>query len=199
MKDKEILAILLRTGRVGKNAVELAEDILAKYPLPTLAHSTLGQIQDIEGIDQGKACTILAAFELSHRARICEDKSENTINVPADALVYLSDIRARKKEYFVALYLNARNHYIHKEIISIGTINASIVHPREVFEPAIRVSACALIIAHNHPSHDPNPSDQDIKITKKLIEAGKILDMEILDHLIITERSFISLKEKGFI
>ncbi|CAN5129096.1 DNA repair protein RadC [soil metagenome] len=197
LKNKELLAILLRTGKSGKNAIELAEYILAKYPLQQLSRLSFKELTSIESIDIGKASTLLASFELAQRSLVSRE-SVPIISTPGEALVHLHFIRSRKKEHFVALYLNARNHLIHQEIISVGTLTASIVHPREVFEPAIRVCAGSILIAHNHPSGDTSPSDPDIRITKQLIAAGELLNIEVVDHIIVAEKDYISLKEKGY-
>lgn len=121
------------------------------------------------------------------------------ISSPQDVVTQVSEIRDLKKEHFVALYLNARNKLIYKEIVSIGTLTASLVHPREVFEPATTHFAAGIIIVHNHPSGDSEPSDYDISITKRLVEAGNLLGIDIIDHIIVTSSDFLSLKELGII
>ncbi len=199
LKDKELLAILLRTGKKGRNAIELADYILRRYPLPALSELTLSELCSIESVDIGKACTLLASFEIAHRITSKKDAETLYIQSPEDALIHLHAIRRLKKEHFVALYLNARNQLIHQETISVGTLNASIVHPREVYEPAVRVCAGSVVIAHNHPSGDTTPSEQDIRITKQLREAGNILNIDIVDHLIVSERKYTSMKEEGFL
>lgn len=196
LKDSELLAIILRTGKAGKNAIELSKYILAKYPMKTLLDLDFSLLVKIEGIDSGKACGLLASFELVKRAWGKYDNNLPTVDSPQDVVDQLTEIRNKKKEYFVAIYLNARNQIIFKEIITIGTLNASIVHPREVFAPAIKHGAAALIIAHNHPSGDPKPSDQDLKMTKRLSEAGKILAVELADHIVLSEDSFVSMKSE---
>ena len=137
LRDKELLAILLRTGREGKNVIEVSADILRKFPRSKLLTLEYGDLVKIKGIDSGKACTLLAAFELTKRALEVEDNNLPFINSAKDAVAQLQELRTAKKEHFVVLYLNARNQLIHKETISVGTLNASLVHPREVFKPAI--------------------------------------------------------------
>jgi DNA repair protein RadC len=124
---------------------------------------------------------------------------KNSISSPQSAVRLLADIRAFKKEYFVALLLNSRNELILREIISIGSVNASIVHPREVFEPAIRESASSLILAHNHPSGDSTPSEEDETITKRLKEAGKIIGIDVIDHIIVSKNTYFSFKEHNLL
>ncbi len=199
LKDKELLAILFRTGSKGKNAIELADDFLKKYTNKEIPHLSFQDVCKVSGIDAGKSCMLLAALEFSKRLFESTIEGLSTVASPVDALPYLTTIKNLKKEHFVALYMNARNQVIHQETISIGTLTASLVHPREVFEPAVRVCAGSIIIAHNHPSGEISPSDQDIHITRQLQEAGKILNIEILDHLIVTTKGYVSLKEKGFI
>jgi DNA repair protein RadC len=199
LKDKELLAILLGTGRAGKNVLEVAEEILAKHPMKNLLALDYKKLAEIKGIGPGKACSLLAAFELTKRALEVEDNNLPAINSAKDAVAQLQELRTAKKEHFVVLYLNARNQLIFKETISIGTINASLIHPREIFEPAIRNLASQIIIAHNHPSGDQSASEEDIKVTKRLTAAGELLGIEVLDHLIITENDHSSLKEKAII
>ena len=118
---------------------------------------------------------------------------------PREVWEALKDIRESKKEHFVAFFLDTQNQEIRRELISIGTLNASLIHPREVFEPAVRHLAAQIIVAHNHPSGDSEPSEDDLMITKRLVEAGKILGIEVLDHIVVTKKDFLSFKEKGLI
>ena len=173
LKDSELLAILLRTGTKGKNVIEIASHILSKYSKKRLLQMTYQDLAQINGIDSGKATTLLAAFELAKRALEVNDTNLPVINSAKDAVAQLADMRDLKKEHFVVLYLNAKNQLVHKETISMGTLNANLVHPREVFEPALKYSAAQIIAAHNHPSGDPKPSEDDRDVTKRLTEAGK--------------------------
>jgi DNA repair protein RadC len=197
LKDKELLAILLGTGRAGKSVLEIAQEILAKHPMKNLLILDYKKLAEIKGIGPSKACSLLAAFELTKRALEVEDNNLPAINSAREAVAQLQELRTAKKEHFIVLYLNARNQLIHKETISVGTLNASLVHPREVFKPAIDHLAAGIIIAHNHPSGELVASEEDIKVTKRLAGAGELLGVEILDHLIITTTGFISFKEKG--
>lgn len=195
LKDTELLAILLRTGREGKNVLEIAEQILHNYPLKKILSVSYSELLKVKGVDSGKACTLLAGFEITKRALEKCDVSLPMINDSKDAVHHLSEIKDYKKEYFVVLYLNARNQLVHKEVVSIGTLNASLVHPREVFEPALRLSAAQIILAHNHPSDNTEPSDGDLKITKRLIDAGRLLGIDVIDHIIISKSGYRSLKD----
>ena len=199
LKDSELLAILLRTGRAGKNVIEIASQILSTYPKKRLLQMTYQDLIKIGGIDSAKATTLLAAFELSKRALEVNDTNLPTIITPKDVVAQLTDLRHNKKEHFIALYLNARNQLVHKETISMGTLNANLVHPREVFEPALKHSAAQIIAAHNHPSGDSKPSEDDLEITKRLVEAGKMMGVELLDHVIIATNNHFSFKEEELI
>ena len=196
LSDSELLAILLRTGKTGKNVIEIASQILTKHSKRRLLQMTYQDLVKISGIDSAKATTLLAAFELSKRAMEVNDTNLPTINDAKDAVAQLTDLRDLKKEHFVVLYLNAKNQLVHKETISMGTLNANLVHPREVFEPALKYSAANIMIAHNHPSGDPKPSEDDLEITKRLVEAGKMMGVELLDHVIIVINSHFSFKEE---
>ncbi len=197
LHTRELLAILLRTGIKGKHVLQVAEDLLRQYPLTRLASATVSQLRAVPGIDQSKACVILAAMELGKRLGETIDKTIPVIETPADALPLFSEIRDKKKEHFMVLYVNTRNQVILKEIISIGTLNASLVHPREVFEPAVRTLAAGIILAHNHPSGEAEPSDADIAVTKRMTEAGKLMGIEVLDHIIITKGKWYSFRDHG--
>lgn len=197
LRNSELLAILLRTGTEGKNVIEVAEQILQKYPMKKLLSLDFENISKIKGIGESKATSLLASFELVKRALDKEDNSLPVINSVHDVISQLQDIKTAKKEHFIALYINARNQLIRKETISIGTINASLVHPREIFKPAIDFLAVNVIIAHNHPSGDINPSEEDIELTERLKEAGKIMGVDVLDHIIVTPNGYSSMKENG--
>lgn len=196
LKDSELLAILLRTGTKGKNVIEIASHILSKYSKKRLLQMTYQDLAQINGIDSGKATTLLAAFELSKRALEVNDTNLPVISSAKDALAQLSDMRDLKKEHFVVLYLNAKDQLVHKETISMGTLNANLVHPREVFEPALKHSAAQIIATHNHPSGDPKPSEDDRDVTKRLTEAGKLMGIDVMDHVIVSKNSYFSFKEE---
>ncbi|HCU70298.1 MAG TPA: hypothetical protein DIC35_00915 [Candidatus Moranbacteria bacterium] len=197
LSDAELLAILLRTGAKGLNAVELSKKILRKFPQDRLIEAGFPELKKTFGLGSVKAGEIIACMELGRR--LLKDKKVELILSPRDVWENLKDIRDNKKEHFIVFYLDVRNQKIKREIISIGTLNASLVHPREVFEPAICHTAAQILIAHNHPSGDAKPSDDDIEVTKRLMEAGKILGIEIVDHVIVAENSFLSLKCEGLL
>ena len=199
LRDSELLAILIGSGYKGKNVLQLAKDTLSKYQSKNLPKLTYQELITQKGIGKAAACRILSAFELSIRLLSNQDNEAVIIQSPQDAYQLLKPIIKYQKEHFIGLYLNARNQLIYQETISIGSLNANIVHPREVFEPAIAKHALSIIIAHNHPSGSTEPSEEDLQITKRLIKAGKLLGIEIVDHLIIAGRGLLSFKEKGLI
>src|SRR3989337_850967 len=187
LKDSELLAIILITGITGKFGVlELSEFIFKLYGIKGLSkEKSVADLMQNTGLPKVKATQIVACMELGRRI-FFEDKSRvPTIKTPEDVFKYLADMKKLTKEQFRGLYLNTRNRLIQYEVISIGSLNLSVVHPREVFRPAVEYGAAAIILAHNHPSGEPEPSEADIKITKQLLEVGKIMEIEVLDHLII--------------
>ena len=197
LSNSELLAILLGSGSKGINVVELSKKILRKFGDNGLNNATFKELKNTFGLGAAKACEIVSCFELGKR--LLKNKKTILLMSPEDVWKELKDIRDNKKEHFVIFFLDIRNQEIKREIISVGSHNASLVHPREVFEPAVRYTAAQIIIAHNHPSGDTEPSDDDLEITKKLTNAGKILDIEIIDHIIVTKNKFFSFKEKNLI
>ena len=190
LRDCELMAVLLRTGIEGKNVLRVSEEILRKFPKKKLLSLDFKKLSKIKGIGPGKACLLLAAFELTKRALEVEDNNLPYINSAKDAVAQLQELRTVKKEHFIVLYLNARNQLIHKETISIGTLNLSLVHPREVFKPAIDYLAVSIIVAHNHPSGEAEASEDDLKLTDRLKDAASLLGIDLIYHLIITNNNF---------
>ncbi len=186
LKDFELLAILLGSGIKGKNVLTLAKAILQKISLVGIKNITVQDVNSIKGVGSVKATQIVAIIELSKR--FSEDKTE--ILSDKDIWNLCSDIRDSKKEHFIAFYLDTHDKLIERQIISIGTLDTSLVHPREVFEPALTLHAASIILAHNHPSGSLDPSDADIQITQKLIDSGKLLGIPIQEHLIVTKDSY---------
>jgi DNA repair protein RadC len=197
LSNSELLAIILRSGKKGENVIDLANKILKKYKTENLPNLTYQELKDFSGLGPAKACEIIACFELGKR--LLKGKVASLYLKPEDVWKELKDIREHKKEHFVIFFLDSRNQEIKREIISVGSLNANLVHPREVFEPAVRNLAAQVILAHNHPSGELEPSEDDLEINKRLVEAGKILGIEVIDHIIISRNSFLSFKEKGII
>jgi DNA repair protein RadC len=200
LANHELLAILLRTGTKDESVLQLANRLLNHFEgLRLLKDATIEEITSIKGIGTAKAVQILAAIELGRRISRLQYDERYVIRSPEDGAKYvMEDMRFLSQEHFVCLYLNTKNQVIHRKTVFIGSLNASIVHPREVFKEAIKRSAASIICAHNHPSGDPTPSREDIEVTKRLAECGRMIGIELLDHLIIGDRKFVSLKEKGY-
>ncbi len=173
LRNEELLAVLIECS------IEKAREIIEKNTLTTLGNTNYDELRRI--ISRKRARILLSAFELSRRVFNKIPEVVPVISCPCDSLPLLWDIRGKDREHFICLYLNARNQMIHREVISIGSLSASIVHPREVFSVAIQQCAASILLAHNHPSSDPSPSKDDIELTRRLIKAGEILGIEILD------------------
>jgi DNA repair protein RadC len=199
LKDEELLAILLRTGREGKNVLEVAKQVLSKHSKKRLLKLTYEDLVKIKGIDSAKACTILAASELAKRAMEVGEETLPIIKSTKDVIAQAVYMRDKTREHLMAIFLNARNEMVYKKPMFIGTLNANLVHPREIFAEALKQNAASVILVHNHPSGDPEPSQDDLEITKRIQEAGKIMGIDVLDHIIITKTKVFSFKEKKLI
>ncbi|WCN38559.1 RadC family protein [Aneurinibacillus uraniidurans] len=198
LSNEELLAVLLRTGTKQESALALAGRMLYEIgDLRGLKSVSLEELTTIKGIGSAKALLILAGLELGRRIAL-PPLNRVAVRSPKDvADVMMEELRYHTQEHFVCLYLNTKNQIIGKDTVFIGSLNSSVVHPREVFHKAIRRSSASVICLHNHPSGDPIPSKEDIDVTRRLREAGKILGIELLDHVIIGDGRFYSLKEKG--
>lgn len=201
LSNHELVAILLRTGTKDESVLHLSNRLLTQFEgLRLLKDASLDEITSIKGIGTAKAIQLLAAVEIGRRISNLTYDDRYVIRSPEDGANYvMNDMRFLSQEHFVCLYLNTKNQVLHKQTIFIGSLNASIVHPREVFKEAFRRSAASIICIHNHPSGDPTPSREDIEVTKRLAESGRIIGIDVLDHLIIGENKFVSLKEKGYL
>ena len=198
---QELLAIVLRTGNKQKDVLELSKDVMLKFDnLFELKTASLEELQEIEGIGPVKAIELQAAIELGKRLMIEEREKGgpiiSSVELGEELVLKMKDF---EQEHFVVLYLNTKNEVLKKQTIFIGSLNQSVAHPREIFKAAVKSSSARLIVAHNHPSGNPEPSKQDIAFTKRIVECGKLMGIEVLDHLIIGENSYISLKETGVI
>jgi len=200
LSNSELLAILLRTGTRGCSAVDLADRMLKQFGgIGKLIEADLQELIDLPGMGLAKATQVKAAIELGRRvARLSRETSPRFLE-PQDTADYLMDrLRFLRKEHFVVLHLDTKNRLIGEETVSIGSLDTAIVHPREIFKTAVKRSAASIICAHNHPSGDPMPSFEDIEVTRRLVEAGRILGVEVLDHVVIGENCYVSIKEKGW-
>ena len=189
LRDGELLMLILDISPRG------VKDILGTTPLVELVNLSQAKLE--QHIGMMHSYKLLSGIELAKRGLGMGNKVAPIISCPAEALPLLVDIKDTEKEHFVCLYLNARNGLKHKEIVSIGSLSASIVHPREVFSIAIKHTAASVILAHNHPSGDVSPSADDIELTRRLVKAGEVLGIDILDHIIVSAGDFTSLKESG--
>lgn len=200
LSNQELIAILLGTGTKKESVLTVANRVLINFEkLHNLKHATLEEIMDIKGIGEAKAVLLLAAIELGRRLATKDLEERFTIRSPEDAATFLmQDMTSLQQEHFVCLFLNVKNQVLHKQTIFVGSLNASIVHPREIFREAVKRSAASIICAHNHPSGVPTPSPEDVDVTTRLYEAGKIVGVDLLDHVIIGDHQFISMKEKGY-
>ena len=202
LTDAELLAILLRTGTRGRSVITVAQELIKKNRnLAVLASSSFSHLIKTPGIGKDKAATLLAAFELSRRI-LSQSKwlSEKKITSPSEvAEIFIPLLKDELKEQFIVVCLNSANKIIKREVISVGNLNSSVVHPREIFKTAIENSSASIILLHNHPSGNPEPSREDIAITRKLVEAGKLLNIPVFDHLIIAGNKFTSFVEKRLI
>jgi len=202
LSDAELVAILLRTGKKGKSVLEIAREIISSEGnLAMLATRTVDSLQKVDGIGKDKAATLAAAFELSRRI-LSQSKwfSNRKITSPQDiAEIFIPILRDEIKEKFIVVCLNSANKVIKYVTISVGNLNSSVVHPREIFKVAIDNSSASIILIHNHPSGNPEPSTEDIRITKKIVESGKVLDIPVFDHLIIAGETYTSFVEKRLV
>ena len=203
LTDAELLAVLLRTGTKGENSLQLAKRILhpdfAQEGILNIHQWSMEQLLEIKGIGSVKAIQILCLSELAKRLSKAEAQSGLNFSAPETiAQYYMEDMRHRKKEAMKLLLLNSKTKLIGESELSLGTVNTTLVSPREVFVEALRRNAVAVILLHNHPSGDPTPSKQDILITRRVTEAGRLIGVALLDHIIIGDNCFISLRDKGF-
>ena len=206
LSNADLVAILLRTGMKGYSAIHIGQQLIAKFgSLESLARASLKDIQTVKGIGRDKAIALKAAFTLAQRmAKELQHESPVLDNPEAIASLLREENRLYEVEHFQVLLLNTRRKLIRVELVSQGTLDTILVHAREVFKPAISANASAIVLAHNHPSGDPTPSEADIKVTRDLIRAGQLLKIEVLDHVILgrktTERpkDYASLRELGY-
>jgi len=200
LSEAELLAIIIANGTRNVSALELANRLLVHFQgLRNIREADFEDLIKIKGIGPAKAVTIKAAIELGRRTAL-DVKIKDFIHSPEDvSQLLMEEMRYLDREHLYGLYLDRKGGLLSKEIISIGSLSSSIVHPREVFKVAVKCSASSVIVAHNHPSGDPTPSREDFDITRRLAEAGKIMGIELIDHLVIGHKSYCSLKEKGAI
>ena len=194
MSDAELLALVIGSGSAGRSAAKIARALARRHPAELAAWSTARWLLE-RGIGPARAAARTAAFELGRRAQE-QPSAGSPIRGPDDVLRYVRDLRRARREHFIVLLLNARHELQCREIVSIGSLNASIVHPREVFLPAILHSAASVVLVHNHPSGDPEPSEEDLSITRRLVQVGELVGIGVLDHVIVAARGVVSLRAR---
>ncbi len=195
LTDAELLAILLGTGTRGKNAIVLADTILRLYARDKLPQVALSDLVRIPGIGRSKAARIVAALELGERCFAPSSLTKSVIQTADDVVGHVRDIADKKQEYLLVLYLSARHELLQKETVGMGVLNNLRITPREIFAPALKNPCAFVIIVHNHPSGDPTPSDDDIDFTKRIHEAGEMLGIPLIDHVIVAKSGYFSFRD----
>ena len=194
LSTAELLAIILKSGTKKENIIEISNKLLKKYQLSGLSNATLNELKKEHGIGQAKASQIVAIFEILKR--IPQEKTKLKITCAKDIFNYYhNSLSTCKKEHLIAIFLNSKNQLIKDKIITIGTINSSLIHPREIYHEAIKNLASSIIIMHNHPSGDPTPSKEDLEVTNIIKQTGQILQIKMLDHIIIGKNRYWSYVE----
>jgi DNA repair protein RadC len=199
LSTAELLAIILRTGVGGENVLALATRLLSQHGgLPGLARASLAELQAEKGLGKAKTAQLKAALELGRRMLLAAPEDRFVVRSPADvAQLLMAEMAHLEQEHFRVLYLDTRNRLTGVETVYVGSLNASHIRVGEVFRDAVRRNCAAIIVVHNHPSGDPAPSPEDVAVTRQLVKAGALLDIEVLDHLIVGQQRYVSLRERG--
>lgn len=200
LSDQEVLAIIIRSGYREHTAIDVSMNLLHRYgSLKNISQLTVEELCKIKGIGKDKSIMLKAAFEIGRRSKIEKIEKKQILSSKDASLVLENNLRGLNKEHFIILMLNTKNFLLGVETVSIGSLNSSIVHPRELFKSAINKSAAAIILAHNHPSGDATPSREDIEVTKRIKSGGQLLGIDVIDHIIIGDNSYYSFKEEKMI
>lgn len=202
LATRELVAIVLGSGTEGKSSLDLASDLLGHFggSLRRLAQADQAELQRVSGVGPARSSTIMAALELGRRAASERARKSPRIGGPRDVYRRLGPVlRDRRQEEFWVLYLDTQNRVVCERCLTVGILNSSLIHPREVFAPALARSAASVILAHNHPSGDPEPSPDDLQVTSQLVESGRLLGIPVRDHIVLGDGRFVSLLERGFI
>lgn len=195
LRDGDLLALVVGSGCAGRSALRIGRGLACRHGLTELAEWSLERWKRVRGLGEARAAALVAAFELGRRTF---ERARDTVAIrgPEDVAGQVRDLKRARREHFVVLLLNARNELLRREVVSIGSLNASIVHPREVFAAAVMHAAASLILVHNHPSGDPEPSDEDLNITRRLVQAGELMGIQVLDHVVVATRGVVSFKAR---
>jgi DNA repair protein RadC len=199
VSSAELLAIIIRVGSRNESVVQLASRLLAHFEgLPGLARASITELQEVKGIGPAKAIEIKAALELGRRLLAASPEERAQITSPADAAnLLMSEMMFLEQEHLRLLLLDTRSRVLSSPTVYVGSLNTSVIRVGELFRAAIKANAAAMIVVHNHPSGDPSPSPEDVNVTRQLVQAGKLLDIQLLDHIVIGRQRFVSLKERG--
>lgn len=195
LSEAELLAILLGTGKRGQSVLSVSETILKKFPFKKLSQITIKELVAIPGVGRSKAARIYAALELGERLYAPASLTKAVLRSTQDVLVHVREIVDKKQEYLLVCYLNARYELLQKEVVGVGSLNHMMITPKEIFGNALKTPCAAIIVAHNHPSGDPAPSDDDIHFTRRIHEAGEVMGIPLLDHLIVASSGYFSFKD----
>lgn len=196
--DHELIGIVLGQDPAGTGTLRLSERVFELFAGRALSPVSAAEIRDRCNLGEADANRLSAAIELARRL-LWPEEGNGPIRSPRDACRAAAGIRGADREHFLVLYLNARNVVVHQETVSVGSLNANIVHPREVFRPAIIKSAAAVVLVHNHPSGDVSPSQEDLSLTRRLVEAGRLIGIEVLDHLIVSGQKYLSFRSESYL
>lgn len=196
--DHELIGIVLGQDPAGTGTLRLSERVFELFAGRALSPVSAAEIRDRCNLGEADASRLSAAIELARRL-LWPEEGNGPIRSPRDACRAAAGIRGADREHFLVLYLNARNVVVHQETVSVGSLNANIVHPREVFRPAIIKSAAAVVLVHNHPSGDVSPSQEDLSLTRRLVEAGRLIGIEVLDHLIVSGQKYLSFRSESYL
>jgi DNA repair protein RadC len=199
LSTAELLAIVLRSGTMGESALRVAERLLIEFDhLPGLSRATITELMNVKGVGDAKAAEIKAALEIGRRLVASAPEERPKVSTPDDAFHLLkSEMMFLDQEHLRLILLDTRNRVLRTPTIYVGSLNTSVIRVGELFRAAIRENSAALIVTHNHPSGDPSPSPEDINVTRQIVQAGKLLDVDVLDHVIIGRSRFVSLKQRG--